>query len=40
LTLEHLRVPGLRADGGAAVAASAHTGAPRRRCSCASLRGF
>jgi hypothetical protein len=40
LTLEHVRVLGLRVDARAAVAASASTRAPRRRCSCASLRGF
>jgi len=40
LTLEHVRVLGHRADVDAAVPASACTRAPRRRCSCASLRGF
>ena len=40
LTLELVRGPGLRADADPAVTAGACTGAPRRRCSCASLRGF
>jgi len=40
LTLEQLCFFGRGADGDAAVAASACTGALRRRCSCALLRGF
>ncbi len=40
LTLEQTRVPGLRADADAVGTASACTGAARRWCSCASLRGF
>jgi hypothetical protein len=39
LTLEHVRPTGPRADDEAAVTASACPGAPRRWCSCASLRG-
>src|SRR6266511_1953302 len=40
LTLEHVRVPGPRADGNIAVEGKRRTRAPRRRRSCASLHVF